>query len=69
MINHQTYVLLRKGRLILTFLKYLDRQTIGQCMASAPPVNGELLVRGNVESELEETVAIGMDHLHAYMPA
>ena len=29
-------------------------------MASAPPVNGELLVRGNVESELEERLA---DHL------
>ena len=25
-------------------------------MASAPPVNDELLVRGNVESELEETL-------------
>ena len=45
-----------KGHLIPTFLKYLDGQTIGQCMASAPPVNGELLVRGNVESELEETL-------------
>ena len=38
------------------YLKYLDGQTIGQCMASAPPVNGELLVRGNVESELEEAL-------------
>ena len=45
-----------KGRLILTFLKYLDGRTIGQCMASAPPVNGELLVWGNVGSELEETL-------------
>ena len=45
-----------KGHLIPAFLKYLDGQTIGQCMASAPPVNGGLLVRGNVESELEETL-------------
>ena len=50
-----------KGHLIPTFLKYLDGQAIGQCMASAPPVNGELLVRGNVESELEETVGRSPD--------
>ena len=45
-----------KGHLVPTFLKYLDGQTIGQYMASAPPVSGELLVRGNAESELEETL-------------
>ena len=50
------YILWRKRAPYSDILKYLDGQINGQCMASAPPVSGELLVRGNVESELEETL-------------
>jgi len=36
---------------IPTFLKYLDGQTMGQCMVNARPVSGELLVWENGGSE------------------